>query len=296
MTRFIRLAILLTLLTAGCACAEKLPDEPQALVDMLAGTGDESASEDAQAAHDRLAGMGTAAFPVLIENRDDERETWNCFQLQTTDPTTVGMVCACIIQGQVEVNVPKGYYDLCLLGFLPSKRELIKWWKERPDWTLKEMQIEAARHSLQKALEWQHFSSEEDRQKVIEMYQNRLKELGADKLNLRAALSVDSKVVQVKELERFCVYFELANEGNMPVDPRSDTWRLSINGRVHPDCVITFANGPRDSRWESLPPGDRLNFGYVLGDCFKKPGTYTLVWRGPHFESAPLVFEVVDQE
>jgi hypothetical protein len=38
-----------------------------------------------------------------------------------------------------------------------------------------------------------------------------------------------------------------------------------------------------------------MKFGYQLGDVFKKPGAYTISWKGEGFESAPLVFRVIDR-
>jgi hypothetical protein len=171
--------IIATLFAAGCACSATLPDDPQALVDMLARTSDEHAPAEAVAARDKLVEMGKSAFPVLIENSDDNREAWYCFQLQTIQPTTVGVVCICIIQDQIELALPKGQLDMFMLT-TASKEELSQWWQERSNWSLEEMQIEAARHSLQKAREWEHFPSEAQKQEVIEMYHDRLKELGAE--------------------------------------------------------------------------------------------------------------------
>ena len=53
---------------------------------------------------------------------------------------------------------------------------------------------------------------------------------------------------------------------------------------------VTINNGPRDYRWSALPPGDRLEFGYLLADTvFRAPGRYVLVLVTGRGRSAPLV-------
>jgi hypothetical protein len=93
----------------------------------------------------------------------------------------------------------------------------------------------------------------------------------------------------------FMLSFGMVNDGNKPVDPKVSSWRLNINGKDHPDSAFTFANGPRDARWKSLPAGDRLQFAYAMGDWFKERGIYRVVWRGEGFESSPVVFRVVSE-
>jgi hypothetical protein len=176
--RYIIIAVSVVLIV-GCVSSPKLPDEPQALIELLAETSDEFAPKQALSAHDKLVGMGTAAFPALLENRDDKREAGG-FRLEISVPTTVGMVCACIIQEEVEVNIPKGFYNLQFLGFLPDKEELSLWWKERSGRTLYELQVEAALFSLALAryekIQW-----------AEERFVARLKELGVDDVESKAA-------------------------------------------------------------------------------------------------------------
>ena len=114
--------------------------------------------------------------------------------------------------------------------------------------------------------------------------------------NLWTAISVmPGPLVTTGELERFQMNFAMVNDGKRPADPKVRSWRLNINGKDHPDSEFTFGNGPRDNRWNSLPAGDQLQFGYALGDWFKKPGAYKVIWRGQGFESAPVVFRVISE-
>lgn len=113
---------------------------------------------------------------------------------------------------------------------------------------------------------------------------------------LWAAISVPEPIVISGRLKQFHVAFALANDGTKAIDPKVGSWRLVVNGREHPGSQLTFGNGPRDGRWESLPSGDHLFFKYAIQDWFKTPGTYTIIWHGDGFESAPVVFRVLKQE
>jgi hypothetical protein len=113
--------------------------------------------------------------------------------------------------------------------------------------------------------------------------------------SLWAAVSVPEPLVATGQTGRLMLYFAMVNDGDKPVDPKVSSWRLNINGSDHPDSEFTFANGPRDARWKSLPAGDRLQFGYALGGWFKEPGIYRVTWKGDGFESAPVVFRVVSE-
>jgi hypothetical protein len=115
------------------------------------------------------------------------------------------------------------------------------------------------------------------------------------KEKLWTAVTVPEALITTGQTDRLMLNFAMVNDGEKSIDPKVSTWRLNINGRDHPDSEFTFGNGPRDNRWNSLPAGDRLQFGYALGDWFKKPGVYKVVWRGEGFESAPVVFRVMSQ-
>ncbi|MGL4554451.1 MAG: hypothetical protein ACRC33_25085 [Gemmataceae bacterium] len=59
------------------------------------------------------------------------------------------------------------------------------------------------------------------------------------------------------------------------------------------DLSAVPVSGPRDDRWTALPAGDSLRFGVAAGRWFAKPGTYSVVWEGDGFRSAPAVLRVV---
>jgi hypothetical protein len=111
-----------------------------------------------------------------------------------------------------------------------------------------------------------------------------------------SALTVSEPIVIAGKLETFHVTFALANDTDHPIQPNVSSWKLIVNGEECPDSQMIFGNGPRDARWESLPAGDHLLFSYALGDQFKTPGTYTLMWRGKDFESPQVTFRVLKQK
>jgi hypothetical protein len=116
-----------------------------------------------------------------------------------------------------------------------------------------------------------------------------------EKVKLWAAISVTEPLVVGDRLQQFVVFFALANDGGTAIDPKDETWRLMVNGREHPDSQFIFSNGPRD-QGKSLRPGEHILFTYAMGERFKEPGTYTIIWKGERFESAPVVFRVVAQK
>jgi hypothetical protein len=113
---------------------------------------------------------------------------------------------------------------------------------------------------------------------------------------LWAALTVSEPIVVAGKLNTLGATFALANDTDHPIDPQVASWRLIINGEEYADSQFLFGNGPQDERWKSLPAGDHLLFGYTIGDLFKKPGTYTLMWRGKDFESPQVTFRVLKQK
>lgn len=107
------------------------------------------------------------------------------------------------------------------------------------------------------------------------------------------ALSVSEPLVHPNRLKQFQVYFAMHNDGIKPFDTKMVSWRLNINGKDHPNSQLLFFNGPKDERWQSLPAGEYLLFTYALGEWFKSPGTYKIMWKGDGFESPPVYFRVL---
>jgi hypothetical protein len=100
----------------------------------------------------------------------------------------------------------------------------------------------------------------------------------------------------------FMIHFYMVNDGDKVVDPKLASSRLFLNGKEckgKDDVVnwqVSIGRGPRDDRWEALPPGDYLSFTMNMGDSFKEPGTYRVKWKGESFEAPEVVFRVMPRK
>ncbi len=114
---------------------------------------------------------------------------------------------------------------------------------------------------------------------------------------LWAAISTNKPVYfQPKDArfrEGFTVFFGLVNDGQKTVDPKIGESHLLINGVEPKDWDDTINNGIRTTRFEALPPGENLEFTYALGDYFREPGIYKVVWKGKDFESPVMTLRVL---
>jgi hypothetical protein len=139
-------------LAAALAAAGALPGNPKALVGLLGVSGAtyiecRLSAARADKAWGRLHEMGTAAFPALVEGAEDP---------------AVGGECLRLLRWQVETDLAADCERFCFL----TKPTLRQWWKERAGWTLRKMQIDAARHSL-KAIEAATFQNEEEKSRWV---------------------------------------------------------------------------------------------------------------------------------
>lgn len=115
---------------------------------------------------------------------------------------------------------------------------------------------------------------------------------------LWAGISVTQPVFREGETVAgiFQINFVLVNDGNKVVNPEFGASKLLINGKEVANWGFIVSNGPKDNRWEALPPKDYILFGYALGEYFEKPGIYRVVWKGKAFQSPELVFRVMAKE
>ena len=110
---------------------------------------------------------------------------------------------------------------------------------------------------------------------------------------LWAALSVSRPLFHAGSTKELLIHFTLVNDGIKPIDPKIESSKIIINGEELENSGIILGNGPRDARWNALPPGDTLEFAYALEDSFKKPGIYRVSWKGKNFETSTIVFRVM---
>jgi hypothetical protein len=110
---------------------------------------------------------------------------------------------------------------------------------------------------------------------------------------LWAALTVNRPVFPEGEVKDLSLTFTLVNDGEAVLDPEVGASRIVVNGKALDDSRFILSNGPRDTRFAALPPGDHLSFAHALGDHFRKPGVYRVSWRGARFRAPEVVFRVL---
>ena len=111
--------------------------------------------------------------------------------------------------------------------------------------------------------------------------------------HLWAAISVSDPLFHEGWTKDLALHFTVVNDGSEPIDPKIVASKIIINGKGLEDSAVIFGNGPRDARWNALPPADSLRFTYALGEYFKQPGIYKVSWTGEGFEAAEIVFRVM---
>jgi len=112
---------------------------------------------------------------------------------------------------------------------------------------------------------------------------------------LWAAISVPQPIfVEGYEAEHLQIYFAVYNDSESAIAPNVESSHLFVNGVEPEDWSYVIGNGIRNELFSSLPPGQTLQFTYLLGPrYFLKPGLYTLRWEGENFKSPDLTFRVV---
>ncbi|MGE0266599.1 MAG: hypothetical protein AB7V06_28250, partial [Candidatus Obscuribacterales bacterium] len=126
---------------------------------------------------------------------------------------------------------------------------------------------------------------------------DRGKDRGNDRGNdrdkpLTAKLVLSSRNLTVETVPDLMVTFSLKNTGTKAINPDITGSQLVVDGNIYKDSALLFGNGPRDSRFSSLPPGDTIEFRYPLGHFFQKPGDHTLAWRGDNFDEIAVKLTV----
>jgi RNA polymerase sigma factor (sigma-70 family) len=132
---------------------------------------------------------------------------------------------------------------------------------------------------------------------------------GARHAALWAAITVNKSVFREGQTYDLQILFTLVNDGKEVVDPRIGVSWLVVNGKELKASATLFGNGPRDTRFATLPAGNHLEFSRApvpfrvppakpdpLGKHFEKPGVYRVVWRGESFESSEIVFRVLPRK
>lgn len=117
----------------------------------------------------------------------------------------------------------------------------------------------------------------------------------SDAVSLVSAMSAPVTSFTNETIHDLVVHFKLKNESSRHVDPELTKSELVIDGKPLKESALLFGSGPRDKRFSSLPPGDKLEFAYPLGHYIQEPGTHTLVWRSKGYRQSELTIKVAKE-
>ena len=109
---------------------------------------------------------------------------------------------------------------------------------------------------------------------------------------VKAVLHSDVLEFTNETIDDLSLHFTLINNGTAPFNPKLSESVLMIDGKALPQSGLILGNGPRDAHFESLPPGEKLQFVYGLGHYFSTPGKHQVYWEGKGFKSAPISINV----
>jgi hypothetical protein len=108
-----------------------------------------------------------------------------------------------------------------------------------------------------------------------------------------AGIAVQQPIFAEGGVDTLLVKFGVFNGGTSTINPSVETSHLLINGVEPEDWRNVIINGLRTPQFNSLPPGEWLDFGMALGRYFRRPGVYRVRWEGDNFKTAELTFRVV---
>jgi archaellum component FlaG (FlaF/FlaG flagellin family) len=110
---------------------------------------------------------------------------------------------------------------------------------------------------------------------------------------LWAAISVQPSVFVEGHTEALQLYFYVVNDGSSPINPKVESSHLLINGVEPKDWSNVISDGLRSPLFYALPPGQLLEFTYLLEQYFRKPGIYTVGWSGENFKALDISIRVL---
>ena len=111
--------------------------------------------------------------------------------------------------------------------------------------------------------------------------------------SLWAGLSVNHPMFKAGQTKDLRIEFTLVNDGDKPIDPKIADSRLVINGKELAESGLILSSVQKGSRFKALSPGEILQFDCLLGDRFKEPGPYRVLWMGSGFQSSEVVLRVL---
>jgi hypothetical protein len=114
--------------------------------------------------------------------------------------------------------------------------------------------------------------------------------------SLWAGLSVNHPIFRAGQTKDLRIEFTLVNEGEKSIDPMIGDSRIVINGKELTDSGLILNRVPKEVHAKALSPGGSVQFDCLLGDQFKKPGTYRILWGGAGFQSSEIVLRILPSE
>jgi uncharacterized membrane protein YciS (DUF1049 family) len=114
--------------------------------------------------------------------------------------------------------------------------------------------------------------------------------------NLWAALSVNHPLFEQGQTKDLKIEFTLVNDGDTSIDPKIADSVIVINGQELAESSVILGGGPKDGRFQLLPPGAHVQLSRALGDHCNKPGVYRVSWKGDGFQSPEIVIRVVPEK
>jgi hypothetical protein len=88
----------------------------------------------------------------------------------------------------------------------------------------------------------------------------------------------------------------LVNDRDKVIDPKIPESQILINGKELGDSGLILRSVQKGTRSEALPPGASLQFSLPLGDQFKEPGIYRVLWKGSAFQSSEIVLRILSDK
>jgi hypothetical protein len=113
--------------------------------------------------------------------------------------------------------------------------------------------------------------------------------------SLWAALSVNHPIFKAGKTKDLRIEFSLVNDGANVIDPRIAESGIVINGKEITEPGSVFGSASKDPPFKALSSGESLQFGVLLGEHFKEPGTYRVSWKGASFQSPEIVLRILPE-
>jgi hypothetical protein len=111
--------------------------------------------------------------------------------------------------------------------------------------------------------------------------------------SLWAGLSVNHPIFRAGQTKDLRIEFTQVNDGDQVIDSKIPESQIVINGKELSGSGMILGSVQKGDRFKALSPGESLQFDCLLGDQFKEPAIYRVVWKGAGFQSSEIVLRVL---